>query len=510
MKLAALVEVSSIVGTTSGRLEKISTLAAFLAQLAPDEIPIAIGFFTGWPRQGRVGVGWATLASGRALDGAAEPTLELREVDQVFSALQAVRGKRSVAERARLLSELFARATPPEQRFLASLVMGEVRQGALEGVMLEAVAKATGVASDRVRRAAMMAGDLGAVAGALLAEGESALARYTLELFRPIQPMLADSAPTVSDALAEYSPAVLEWKLDGARIQVHRQGDRVAVYTRNLNDVTGRVPEVVEAVQALPARELVLDGEVIALASDGKPLSFQVTMSRFGRRLDVEALRAELPLTPFFFDVLWHDGEPMLDRPLSVRLQRLDEILPATSRVPRLVTGDVEEARRFDADARARGHEGVMVKSLTSPYAAGRRGSAWLKVKTARTLDLVVLAVEWGSGRRQGWLSNLHLGARDPSTNDFVMLGKTFKGMTDEMLAWQTKEFLAREVRRDGHIVFVRPELVVEVAFNDVQRSSQYPGGVALRFARVKGYRPDKRASEADTIDAVRAFLPDR
>ncbi|HEY8175149.1 MAG TPA: DNA ligase, partial [Gemmatimonadaceae bacterium] len=300
------------------------------------------------------------------------------------------------------------------------------------------------------------------------------------------------------------------WKLDGARIQVHRQGDRVAVYTRNLNDVTGRVPEVVEAVQALPARELVLDGEVIALASDGKPLSFQVTMSRFGRRLDVEALRAELPLTPFFFDVLWHDGEPMLDRPLSERLQRLDEILPAEMRVPRLVTGDVDEATRFDSDARARGHEGVMVKSLTSPYAAGRRGSAWLKVKTARTLDLVVLAVEWGSGRRQGWLSNLHLGARDPSTNDFVMLGKTFKGMTDEMLAWQTKEFLAREVRRDGHIVFVRPELVVEVAFNDVQRSSQYPGGVALRFARVKGYRPDKRASEADTIDAVRAFLPDR
>jgi DNA ligase-1 len=510
MKLAALVEVSSIVGTTSGRLEKISTLAAFLARLAPDEIPIAIGFFTGWPRQGRVGVGWATLASGRALEGAAEPTLELREVDQVFSELQAVRGKRSVAERARLLSELFARATPLEQRFLASLVMGEVRQGALEGVMLEAVAKAAGVPSDRVRRAAMMAGDLGAVAGALLAEGESALARYTLELFRPIQPMLADSAPTVSDAVAEYSPAVLEWKLDGARIQVHRQGDRVAVYTRNLNDVTGRVPEVVEAVKALPARELVLDGEVIALASDGKPLSFQVTMSRFGRRLDVEALRAELPLTPFFFDILWHDGEPMLDRPLSERLQRLDEVLPAEMRVPRLVTGTVEEATRFDSDARARGHEGVMVKSPTAPYAAGRRGSAWLKVKTARTLDLVVLAVEWGSGRRQGWLSNLHLGARDPATNAFVMLGKTFKGMTDEMLEWQTKEFLAREVRRDGHIVFVRPELVVEVAFNDVQRSSQYPGGVALRFARVKGYRPDKRAAEADTIDVVRAFLPDR
>jgi DNA ligase 1 len=510
MKLAALVQVSSIVGTTSGRLEKISKLAAFLAQLAPDEIPIAIGFFTGWPRQGRVGVGWATLASGGTYEKVAEPVLELREVDQTFTELQAVRGKRSVTERARLLSELFVRATPEEQHFLATLIMGEVRQGALEGVMLEAVAKAAGVPSDRVRRAAMMAGDLGAVAGALLTEGESALARYTLELFRPVQPMLADSAPTVRDALSEYGPAVLEWKLDGARIQVHRRGDRVAVFTRNLNDVTGRVPEVVEAMQALPAHELVLDGEVIALNSEGAPLSFQVTMSRFGRRLDVEALRAELPLTAFFFDVLWHDGEPMLDRPLSERLQRLDEILPPALRVPRLVTNDVDEATRFDSDARARGHEGVMVKSLTAPYAAGRRGSAWTKVKTARTLDLVVVAVEWGSGRRKGWLSNLHLGARDPSTNDFVMLGKTFKGMTDEMLEWQTKEFLAREVRRDAHIVYVRPELVVEVAFNDVQRSSQYPGGVALRFARVKGYRPDKRATEADTIAAVRALLPDR
>ncbi|HEY8176110.1 MAG TPA: ATP-dependent DNA ligase [Gemmatimonadaceae bacterium] len=510
MKLAALVQVSSIVGTTSGRLEKISKLAAFLAQLAPDEIPIAIGFFTGWPRQGRVGVGWATLASGRALEGAAEPTLELREVDQVFGELQSVRGKHSATERTRLLTELFVRATAQEQHFLASLLMGEVRQGALEGVMVEAVARAAGVPSDRVRRAAMLVGDLGAVAGALRTEGEAALGRYRLELFRPVQPMLADTAATVSDALAEYSPAVLEWKLDGARIQVHRREDRVAVYTRNLNDVTARVPEVVEAVKSLPARELILDGEVIALASDGRPLSFQVTMSRFGRRLDVESLRAELPLTPFFFDVLWHDEEPILDRPLSERLQRLDEVLPAALRVPRLVTGDVDEATRFDSDARAHGHEGVMVKSLTAPYAAGRRGSAWLKVKAARTLDLVVLAVEWGSGRRKGWLSNLHLGARDPATNDFVMLGKTFKGMTDEMLEWQTKELLAREVRRDGHIVYVRPELVLEVAFNDVQRSSQYPGGVALRFARVKGYRPDKRAMEADTIEAVRAFLPDR
>jgi DNA ligase-1 len=305
------------------------------------------------------------------------------------------------------------------------------------------------------------------------------------------------------------APVVVEWKLDGARIQVHRREDRVVVYTRSLNDVTAAVPEVVDVVRALPARELILDGEVIALARDGRPHPFQITMRRFGRRLDVAQLRAELPLTALFFDVLSHDGESLVDSPLSKRLERLDHILPVSMRVPRIATTDLEEASRFQADALVRGHEGVMVKSLAAPYAAGRRGSAWLKVKEARTLDLVVLAVEWGSGRRKGWLSNLHLGARDPQTGGFVMLGKTFKGMTDKTLEWQTKELLAREVRREGHIVHVRPELVVEIAFNEVQRSTQYPGGVTLRFARVKGYRPDKTAAEADTIDAVRAFLPD-
>jgi len=360
-----------------------------------------------------------------------------------------------------------------------------------------------------VRRAVMMAGDLGAVARALLGEDrEKALAEYQLEVFRPVQPMLADSAPTLGDALTAGVPVAVEWKLDGARIQVHRRDDRVAVYTRSLNDVTEAVPEVVEVVKALSARELILDGEVIALGSDGRPHSFQTTMRRFGRRLDVLKLREELPLRAFFFDVLFHDGESLVDDPLSARLVRLDIVAPASLQVTRLVTADPEEALRFQADALARGHEGVMVKSLSASYAAGRRGSAWIKVKAVRTLDLVVLAVEWGSGRRKGWLSNIHLGARDPVTGGFVMLGKTFKGMTDEMLKWQTKELLAREVRRDGHIVYVRPELVVEVAFNDVQRSTQYPGGVALRFARVKAYRSDKSAAEADTIDAVRAFLP--
>jgi len=322
--------------------------------------------------------------------------------------------------------------------------------------------------------------------------------------------MLADSAEDVTAALAECGGrAVIEWKLDGARIQVHRDGDRVAVYTRNLNDVTSRVPEVVDAVRAFVARSLILDGEVIALTRDGRPRSFQETMTRFGRKSDAAPLLEELPLTPFFFDILHRDGSDVLDRPLSDRLVHLDAVVPAQFRAPRLTTESREDAESFREQTVARGHEGVMVKSLAAPYAAGRRGSAWIKVKQAKTLDLVVIAVEWGSGRRQGWLSNLHLGARDPNTGGFVMLGKTFKGMTDELLEWQTKELLARETEREGHIVHVRPELVVEIAFNEVQRSSQYPGGVALRFARVKGYRPDKRPDEADSIDAVRAFLPE-
>jgi DNA ligase-1 len=508
VKLDELVQTSAAVGATPGRLAKISELSALLKRLSPDEVRTAIGFLTGWPRQGKLGVGWATVVGARDFPPAGMATLELRDVDAAFEELRSVGGKNSGAERARLVGELFSRATADEQQFLGALMIGEVRQGALEGVLLEAVAKAAGVPAERVRRAAMMAGDLGIVASTVLGpEGEATLAAYQIELFRPVQPMLADSAPTVADALAEGGPVSVEWKLDGARIQVHRRDDRVAVYTRNLNDVTNRVPEVVDAVLALPARELILDGEVIALTPDGRPHPFQVTMRRFGRRLDIDEMRAELPLSAFFFDLLFYDGDSLIDAPFADRLARLDGLLPGSLRVPRIVAPSVDEAEAFQADAVARGHEGVMVKSLSAPYAAGRRGSAWLKVKTARTLDLVVLAVEWGSGRRQGWLSNIHLGARDPATGGFVMLGKTFKGMTDEMLAWQTQELLAREVRREGHVVHVRPELVVEVAFNEVQQSSQYPGGVALRFARVKGYRPDKSAAAADTIDAVRAFL---
>jgi DNA ligase 1 len=509
MKLEDLVSVSAGVAATPGRLEKIARLADLLRRLSQDEVAIAVGFLIGWPRQGKLGVGWSAVSKAREHPAAGAATLELRDVDVVFGQLSSKSGRKSTSERARILADLFARATVPEQSFLSGLLVGEVRQGALEGVLIEAIAKAANLPADRVRRAAMMAGDLGVVATSALGENrEAALAEYQLQLFRPLQPMLADSAPTVADAMSDGEPVVVEWKIDGARIQVHRQDDRVAVYTRSLNDVTDAVPEVVDAVRSLTARELILDGEVIALTGDRKPLSFQDTMRRFGRRINVLKLQDELPLTPFFFDVLFIDGTTVIDEPLSRRLEILDLVIPEHRRVPRIVTARADEAQGFQADALKRAHEGVMVKTLSAPYAAGRRGSAWIKVKEARTLDLVVLAVEWGSGRRQGWLSNIHLGARDPSTGEFVMLGKTFKGMTDEMLEWQTKEFLAREVRRDGHLVYVRPEMVVEVAFNEVQRSTQYPGGVALRFARVKGYRPDKRPDEADTIDAVRAFLP--
>jgi DNA ligase-1 len=511
MKLNELVQTSAAVASTASRLEKIAKLAALLKQLDAVEVSIAIGFLIGFPRQGKLGVGWATIYGLREHESASMPSLELREVDAIFDRIKATKGKSSAMQKTALVTDLFARATADEQRFLGGLIVGEVRQGALEGVLIEAVASAAGFPAARLRRAAMMAGDIGVVATAALGpNADEALSAYGLQLFRPVQPMLADSAETVADALAtESGPMSIEWKLDGARIQVHRQGERVAVYTRNLNDVTDRVPEVVDAVRTLPAPELILDGEVISLMSSGRPRSFQDTMRRFGRRLDIDALRAELPLSPFLFDILYQNGESLIDLPLSERLARLDGILPADLQVPRVVTSDVAEAERFQADALERGHEGVMVKSLGAPYAAGRRGSAWIKVKTARSLDLVVLAVEWGSGRRNGWLSNIHLGARNPETGGFVMLGKTFKGMTDEILKWQTTEFLARETHRDGHVVHVRPEVVVEIAFNEVQRSTQYPGGVALRFARVKGYRPDKNAAEADTIDAVRAFLPE-
>jgi DNA ligase-1 len=398
---------------------------------------------------------------------------------------------------------LFLRATSEEQHFLFRLVIGELRQGAVEGVMLEAVAHAARLPAEQIRRARMMAGDLSPVAKAALTGDSAGLAAFSALLFRPVHPMLAGSADDPAIAMEELGEAALEYKLDGARIQVHKAGDQVEVFSRRLNDVTAAVPELVERVRALPARELILDGEVIALRENGTPHPFQVTMSRFGRRLDIEQMRREIPLTPFFFDLLYLNGAPLMDETAHRRLSALAELAPASMVVPRIVTGSAEEASRFLRSALERGHEGIMAKALDAPYEAGRRGRRWLKVKPANTLDLVVLAAEWGHGRRHGWLSNLHLGARNPVDGSFVMLGKTFKGMTDEMLQWQTDRLLQLEVARDGITVYVRPELVVEVAFNEVQASTQYPGGVALRFARIKRYRSDKTAQQADTIEAV-------
>ncbi len=504
MRLADLVQTSRRVAETSGRLAKIQLLAALLKSAAPDEIEPAIAFLSGAPRQGRIGVGYAALAAARPEQGADAPTLELAHVDATLERVAHTTGKGSAQAKAELLRDLFARATREEQDFLFRLLIGELRQGALQGVVTEAAARAAGLEPDRVRRAAMVAGDLARIARAALVEGAPGLARFQVELFRPIQPMLAQSADDVVDALSQLGEAALEYKLDGARIQVHKGGDAVRVFTRQLNDVTVAVPEVVATARQLPVRDAILDGEAIALRPTGAPLPFQVTMRRFGRKLDVDRLKAELPLASFFFDLLYADGSSLLDAPYRQRFATLADLVPVQERVPRIVTADPKEAARFFERALAAGHEGVMAKALAAPYEAGARGGAWLKVKPVQTLDLVVLAAEWGHGRRRGWLSNLHLGARDPEAGGFVMLGKTFKGMTDEMLAWQTTQLLGLETRRDGHTVYVRPELVVEVAFNDIQASPQYPGGLALRFARVKRYRPDKGSDLADTIATVR------
>jgi DNA ligase-1 len=501
-----LVDVSRAVSTTPARREKVLLLGSLLQRLHPDEVEVAVGFLIGWPRQGRLGLGWAALQQARPATASGSGDLSLLEVDQFFTRIKSASGKGSAAARTALLRELFAPLTAEQHQFLAGLVTGEIRQGALEGVMVEAVARATSLPVTRVRRAVMLAGDLGKVAHAALARGEAGLAQYTVQLFQPLQPMLADSADSVEEALGVLGRAGFEYKLDGARVQVHRSGGKVAVYSRNLNDVTAAVPEVVEAVLALPLERVILDGEVLALDRSGRPLPFQTTMRRFGRRLEVARMRADLPVWPFFFDALLLDGEELLDQPYTERMVRLAAALPPERRVRQLVGDSAEAAGRFFAEALEQGHEGIMAKALDAPYEAGRRGKAWLKIKQARTLDLVVLAAEWGHGRRQGRLSNLHLGARDPESGEFVMLGKTFKGMTDEMLAWQTKELLARETSRDSYTVYVRPELVVEVAFNEIQESSAYVGGLTLRFARVVRYRPDKTPAEADTFETVKVL----
>jgi DNA ligase-1 len=493
---------SLAVAATSARTAKIDALAACLRRARPDEVPVAVTYLSG--TLPRIGVGWASLRD-LPSPAAPPPTLELLDVDGALARIAATQGPGSQSRRRNELAELFGRATEPEQRFLAGVLHGELRQGALEGVMVEAVASAAAVPAAEVRRALMLAGELPVVARAVLEHGVSGLGDFRLEVLRPVKPMLAQTADGVAEALERTGPAAVEWKLDGARLQVHRLGDEVRAFTRNLADVTDRVPEVVEAIGRLPLESAVLDGEVIALRPDGRPQPFQVTMGRFGSSADPGASRNAVPLSVFLFDCLHLDGDDLLGRPCAERAELLAARVPVELLVARIETDDPVAAEAFLEDALAHGHEGVMVKALDAAYEAGRRGAGWLKVKRAHTLDLVVLAAEWGHGRRQGKLSNLHLGARDPATGSFVMLGKTFKGMTDAMLAWQTEHLLGLETGREGHVVHVRPELVVEVAFDGVQASTRYPGGLALRFARVKGYRPDKPAAEADTIDLVRA-----
>ena len=510
MQLIDVAAASAEVGATSARLAKIARIAGLLrdagAERDPKLVAVVVSWLSGELPQRQIGVGWAAL---RSLPAAAdEPSLTVLQVDAAFSEIGRVAGKGSQARRADLVSGLFSAATASEQTFLRRLLGGELRQGALVGVMADAVAKAADVASPVVRRAAMLGGDLPAVAAAALTGGEAALDQFTLKVGQPVGPMLAQTASGAAEALERLGgTAVFEAKLDGARVQIHRAGGAVSIYTRSLDDVTERLPEVVEATLALPVTDLIADAEAIALRPDGRPHRFQVTASRFGRSVDIAAARESQPLSVFIFDLLHLDGDDLLDRPTSERVAALDAIVPKIHRVDRLITDDAEAAQRFLDLTLDAGHEGVMAKSLSAPYEAGRRGAGWLKVKPVHTLDLVVLGVEWGSGRRTGKLSNIHLGARDPATGGFVMLGKTFKGMTDAMLDWQTTRFMElAQGATDGYVVKLRPEQVVEIAFDGVQGSSRYPGGMALRFARVLRYRDDKSPAEADTVDTVRAL----
>ena len=500
VKFADLAATSAAVAATPARRAKIELLAGALRRLAPAEIEAGAAYLSGELRQRQTGVGWATL---RELPPAApEPLLSVAEVDRTAAMIAGVAGAGSQARRRELVHRLFGAATAAEQAMLRGLFSGELRQGAAAGVLVEAVAAAATVPPATVRRALLVSGDLRRVAYAALTGGADELSSFTLQPGTPLSPMLAASAATPQEALAiTGAPALVDTKLDGVRIQAHKVGDEVAVFSRSLDDLTGRMPEVVAVMRALPATRIVLDGEAVVLDGGGRPRPFQETAGRAATRL-----ASRLALSPYFFDVLHLDGEDLLDAPLARRIEALAGAVPASLQVSRVTAVDEEQVAAAFADSVAAGQEGVVVKSLSASYEAGRRGSAWVKVKPRHTLDLVVLAVEWGHGRRRGWLSNLHLGARDPATGGFVMLGKTFKGLTDELLRWQTRRFLDLATERSDWLVRVRPEQVVEVAFDGVQASTRYPGGVTLRFARVLRYRDDKPAKEADTIDAVRAI----
>ncbi len=499
--LAEVVAASSAVSGTSSRSEKVAILAELLRRLDRDEVAPAVGFLTGVPRQGRVGVGYRTIY-GIEQAAAEGPSLTIQDIDRAIETVQSTTGAGSAARRAESLTDLLSAATEEEAGFIKRLFTGELRQGALAGLMADAVAKAAGVPGPLTRRALMLSGDLTHTAEVALTEGEEGLRAIGFEIFRPIFPMLASTAANVAEAVESFERSSVEWKLDGIRIQIHRRGDEVRVYTRNLNDTTDALPGIVAAVRALSLEQAVFDGEALWML-EGGPASFQETVSQIDTDAPPEGI------VTFIFDLLHHDGEDLLDAPLEERAARLDRVAPEL-RIPSTVTSDPETAQRVLDEALEAGHEGVVVKDAASVYGAGRRGKAWRKVKPVRTYDLVVLGAEWGHGRREGWLSNLHLGARDPRNGEFLMVGKCFKGLTDELLEWQTKELLGRETERRGIAVLVRPELVVEIALDGVQSSTRYPGGVALRFARVKRYRPDKSAAEADTIDDLRALLGGR
>ena len=515
LQFASLVEAAAAASATRSRIEKVRALMKVLVLASEEELPIVVGFLIGEPRQGRLGVGWGSIGAvsdmAVRLDRSAEP-LSVLEIDAVFTELARTSGPGSVAERTLLLGGLRARSTDAEWDLLRRLFLGDLRIGALGGLVLDAIASGFSVPADAVRRAYLLTGDLGATSK-LACGGVEQLAAVRLTVLRPVQPMLAATSGSVADAITELGCSSVEWKLDGARIQVHRRGSDIKIVTRNLNDVTDRLPEVVALARSLPVNAVVLDGEVLRIRRDGRPESFQDTMSRFGSETpvatlsdDVSATGSKGSLRAFFFDCMHLDGSDLLDRPLHERAVALARAV-GEHRVPSIVTDDPVEAQRFADVALDLGHEGVMVKAIGSAYEAGRRGSTWRKVKPVRTLDLVVIAAEWGHGRRQGWLSNLHLGARADDDSGFVMVGKTFKGLTDAVLASQTAALLEREMSRSGITVFVRPELVVEIALDGVQRSTRYPGGVALRFARVKHYRPDRSAASADRLSAVRDLL---
>jgi DNA ligase-1 len=503
--LGELVQASQRVGTTAARRVKVSELAALLNLLAPEEIDLGVHYLSGEIPQGKIGIGYAAVRMAAASSPAELATLSIAEVDDKLSELAGIRGTGSAARRAAALQQLFSRATASEQQFLLRLLIGELRQGALAGVMVDAIAAAAELPVATVRRAAMYSKSLGAVAVAALREGSEALGKFQLELFSPVSPMLAQTAVDVAEALQEiHGAAAFEWKMDGARIQVHKLGDEVHIYTRSLNEITAAIPEIAELVRTFSEHTLVLDGEAIAFDASGRPHPFQVTMRRFGRKLNIETSRSALPIEAFFFDCLRFGADSIATCTTQERFLALSKAVPASRLIPRLITDSEPAARTFYDAALAAGHEGVMAKALDAPYEAGNRGASWLKIKRVHTLDLVVLGAEWGNGRRTGKLSNLHLGALDPATGEYIMLGKTFKGLTDAMLTWQTQEFLAREIRRDLGTVYIRPELVVEIAFSDLQASSRYPGGLALRLARVKRYRDDKSVEDADTMESVR------